>query len=128
MLIEDRRIVPLTLLAQAGVTVGLALLLGMWASDVVALSALLGGSIAVIPNGFLAARVLAPRGTDAKALLRAAWFGEIGKLGLTALFFGAAFALIEPLSAPAVFGGFIAAQLAMFAAAALGGLAVKHGS
>lgn len=125
-MLDDTRIVPLTLLAQAGVTVGLALLLGLWASDVVAFSALLGGLIAVIPNGFLAARLLAPRAASAKALLRSAWVGEIGKLLLTALLFGAVFALVRPVSAPAVFGGFIAAQLTVFGALVFGGVADKR--
>jgi ATP synthase protein I len=82
---------------------------------IAAVSALLGGAIAVIPNAFLAARLMSPgAGVSARAMLRAAWFGEIGKLLLTALLFAVVFASVRPLSALAVFGGFIAAQLMVF--------------
>lgn len=115
MLTDDTRLVPLILLAQAGVSAGIALLLGVSQGAVPALSALLGGMIAVLPNGFLAARLLAPRaGSSAKALMRSAWLGEAGKLLLTALLFGAVFALLRPISPAAIFGGFIAAQLVIF--------------
>jgi ATP synthase protein I len=124
---SDQRIVPLTLLAQAGVSVGLAIMLWWWLGQVAAVSALLGGMVAVIPNGFLAARLLAPRGHDAKALMRSAWLGEIGKLLLTVLLFGVIFAALRPIAPLAVFGGFIAAQLVVFAALALGnGDAGRH--
>ena len=117
MLTDDRRVVPLTLLAQAGVTVGLAVLLGIKLGKVVAVSTLLGGTIAVVPNAFLAARLLAPRrNDDAMAVLRSAWIGELGKWLLTALLFGAIFLAVRPLSAPAVFAGFIAAQGVIFGA------------
>ena len=122
MLIDDRRVVPLTLLAQAGVSLGLAALLGFWLGKIVAISVLLGGMVAVIPNAFLAARLLSADNT-AVAILRSAWLGEIGKLLLTALLFGAIFALIRPLSVAAVFGGFIAAQLVIFGAPLMGGRA-----
>jgi ATP synthase protein I len=115
VLTDDTRLVPLILLAQAGVSAGIALLLGVSQGAVPALSALLGGMIAVLPNGFLAARLLAPRaGSSAKALMRSAWLGEAGKLLLTALLFGAVFALLRPISPAAIFGGFIAAQLVIF--------------
>jgi ATP synthase protein I len=122
VLTDDRHLVPLTLLAQVGLSLGLAALLGLWQGQVAAVSALLGGAIAVVPNAFLAARLLAPRaGASARALLRAAWLGEIGKLLLTAVLFGAVFALIRPLSAGAVFGGFIAAQLVVLGVLLHGG-------
>lgn len=124
---SDQRVVPLTLLAQAGVSVGLAVMLWWWHGQVAATSALLGGMVAVIPNGFLAARLLTPRGHDAKALMRSAWLGEIGKLLLTALMFGVIFAALRPIAPLAVFSGFIAAQLVIFATPLLGnGDASKH--
>lgn len=113
---SDQRIVPLTLLAQAGVSVGLALLLWWWHGNVAATSALLGGMVAVIPNGFLAARLLTPRANDAAALLRSAWIGEFGKAVITALLFGVIFGMVRPIAPLAVFGGFIAAQLVVFGA------------
>lgn len=117
MLTDDRRVVPLTLLAQAGVAVVLAGLLGLWLGKVVGVSTLLGGMIAVVPNAFLAARLIAPRRSDnAVAVLRSAWIGELGKLALTAILFAAIFVTVRPLAAPAVFAGFIAAQSVIFGA------------
>jgi F0F1-type ATP synthase assembly protein I len=54
-------------------------------------------------------------------LLRAAWIGEIGKIAITIVLFAAIFIAVRPLSALAVFGGFVAAQLVVFAALGLGG-------
>lgn len=121
MLNDDRHVVPMTLLAQAGASVGLAAVLWFWQGNVAAASALLGGMVAVIPNGFLAARLLTPRDASAKALMRSAWFGEAGKVVLTALLFGVIFAAVRPLAPLAVFGGFIAAQLVIFGALLVGG-------
>ena len=85
---------------------------------------MLGGATAVVPNGFLAARLLAPsRDQSAKAMMRSAWFGEVGKVLLTALLFGVIFGFVRPLSPLAVFAGFIAAQLVVFGALLLGGRA-----
>lgn len=117
MLIDDRRVVPLILLAQLGMSLVLAAALGLWHGKTAAVSALVGGMTAVVPNGFLAARLLRPRAAiSAGALLRSAWLGEIGKLLLTALLFGAVFSGMRPISAPAVFVGFIGAQFMIFTA------------
>ena len=105
----------LILLAQSAASAVTAAGFAVWQGRVAAVSALLGGAIAVIPNAFLAARLLTPKaGEDARAMLRAAWLGEIGKLALTALLFAVVFVSVRPLSAIAVFGGFIAAQLMVF--------------
>jgi len=117
--IAVQRVVPLTLLAQAGVSTVLAAVLWLSFGDTVAVSTLLGGAAAVVPNGFLAARVLQPnRSVD--MLLRAAWIGEIGKLLLTVLAFGVIFGVVRPIAPPAVFAGFIAAQLVVFGALLVG--------
>jgi ATP synthase protein I len=122
-LMDDRRVVPLMLLGQALVTVGLGVALWLWQGRAVGVSALLGGATAVIPNGFLAARLLQWRASaGAVALLRSAWIGEIGKLVLTVLLFGVIFASVRPLSPGAVFGGFIAVQVV-----GLGGLWLASG-
>lgn len=111
VLIDDRRVVLFTLLAQAGVSAALAAVLALCSGVVAACSGLLGGMVAVAPNAFLAARLLSTRARDAQSLLRQAWIGEMGKLALTAVLFGVVFALIRPISAAAVFAGFIVAQL-----------------
>lgn len=119
MPIAVERVVPLTLLAQAGVTMVLAAALWPSFGDTVAVSTLLGGAAAVVPNGFLAARVLTPN-RPVDALLRGAWIGEIGKILLTALAFGVIFGFVRPLAPPAVFAGFIAAQVVVFGALLVG--------
>jgi ATP synthase protein I len=120
--IDDTHVVPVTLLVQACVSFVVAAVLWVWMGEVAALSALLGGVAVVIPNGFLAARLLAPnRDVSARAMMRSAWLGEIGKLLLTALAFGVIFGFVRPIEPLAVFAGFIAAQLALFGALLLGG-------
>lgn len=122
VVIDVKHVVPLTLLAQACASLGVAAALWVWLGDVAGASALLGGMVAVMPNAFLAARLLKPsRDQSAQAMMRAAWFGEIGKVLLTALLFGAIFGFVRPLSPVAVFAGFIAAQLVVFGALLFGG-------
>lgn len=108
--------VTAVLVAQLGLSAVLAAVL--WGVDgiVAAYSALLGGLAAVVPNSFLALRLIAPRrDAGAGALLRAAYVGEAGKLALTVLAFSAVFVLVKPLAAGALFAGFVAAQLATMA-------------
>jgi ATP synthase protein I len=91
-----------------------AVLLGVF-GKVAGYSAVLGSLAAVVPNAFLALRLIAPRrDPGAQALIRAAWIGEIGKLALTVLIFTLVFTLVRPLSAAALFAGFIATQLVAF--------------
>jgi ATP synthase protein I len=120
--IDDKHVVPVTLLVQACVSFVVAAVLWVWMGEVAALSALLGGVAVVIPNGFLAARLLAPnRDVSARAMMRSAWLGEIGKWLLTALAFGVIFGFVRPIEPIGVFAGFIAAQLAVFGALLVGG-------
>jgi len=96
------------------VLVGVALAAGLWAiyGNTAGFSALLGSLTCVIPNAFLALRLVVPRrDPGARALIGAAWVGEIGKLALTVLLFTLVFTLVRPLSAAALFAGFIVTQL-----------------
>jgi ATP synthase protein I len=96
---------------------GLALAGVLWVvfGKVAGYSAMLGSLICLIPNAFLALRLSVPRrNPGAAALINAAWIGEIGKLALTVLFFSLVFTLVRPLSAAALFAGFIATQLVVF--------------
>ena len=107
------------LLAQSGVTILVAGIAWIWAGEVAAYSAVLGGVACVVPNAFLAARILALRGAPtARNMMRTAYLGEAGKLILTLALFGAIFASVRPLSPGLVFAGFIAAQAVMFVALA----------
>ena len=104
------------LLGQIGVGAVLAAALWGLYGHVAGYSALLGSLTCVIPNAFLALRLVAPRrDPGARELIRAAYIGELGKLGLTVLMFSIVFVLVRPLSAAALFAGFIAAQLVTFA-------------
>lgn len=112
---HSQRVVPLTLLAQAAVTFGLMLVTGLFFGRTAAISVLLGGLAALLPNSFLAARMLKPD-RDARRMLQRAWIGEIGKWILTIAIFIVIFAAVRPLAPAAVFGGFIAAQLVILGA------------
>lgn len=104
--------------------VGAVLAAVLWGvfGKVVGYSAILGSLICVIPNAFLALRLMVPRrDPGAQALINAAWIGEIGKLALTVLFFSLVFTLVRPLSAAALFAGFITTQLVTFS-----GLLMRH--
>jgi ATP synthase protein I len=103
------------LVGQFVIGVALSALLWSLYGPVAGYSAMLGSLTCVIPNAFLALRLMAPRRDPGpKALMRAAYMGELGKLGLTVLMFSIVFALVRPLSGPALFAGFIAAQLVTF--------------
>ena len=104
------------LASQFGIGVVLAAVFWGLDGQVAGYSALLGSLTCVIPNAFLALRLALPRrDSGGKALMRAAWIGELGKLALTVLMFSVVFALVRPISAMALFVGFIAAQLMTFA-------------
>ena len=119
---DDIRVVPLTLLVQAAVALALGASLGLWMGMVAGTSALLGGLAAIVPNAFLAARLIGSRcDNDANALLQSARIGVFGKSVLTALLFGVIFATVRPISGPAVFAGFIAAQIVGPAVLLIGG-------
>ncbi len=109
-------IIVTVLALQLAVGLALAALLWGLAGGVASYSALLGSLTCVIPNAFLATRiVLARRDPGARALIRAAWTGELGKLALTVLMFSIVFVTVRPLAAGSLFAGFIAAQLVTFA-------------
>ena len=97
------------LLWQLLVSLGLALFL-LYFGTVEAYSALLGGLICVIPNAYLATRLLMKSGSgDSRVFLRAAFTGEAVKLLLTAGLFMLVFSTVKPLNILMLFIGFIAA-------------------
>ena len=108
-------IVVTVLAGQLVVGAVLAALLWGLLGGVAGYSAMLGSLTCVIPNAFLAVRiVLAHRDPGPRALIRAAYTGELGKLALTVLMFSIVFVTVRPLAAGALFAGFIAAQLVTF--------------
>ena len=112
--------VPRILLAQSGISFAVAGVAWIALGTVAGYSAVLGGAACVLPNAFLAARILALRGAPtARNMMRTAYVGEAGKLILTLLLFGAIFASVRPLSPGLVFVGFIAAQAVIWVALAV---------
>lgn len=108
-------VVGKVLLAQLGSGAVIAALFWGIGGSVSAYSAMLGGLICVLPNAFLALRLVVPRrDPGAGALIRAAYLGELGKLALTVLLFSIVFSAVRPLAAGALFAGYIAAFLATF--------------
>lgn len=100
---------------------------GFWRGSGPAVSALAGTLIGVVPQAFLAARVLSPRATrDARSLLRAGWIGALGQLAIGAVLFAAAFIALRPLYAGWLFAGLIAGQLAWPLALVLPGKASRQ--
>jgi ATP synthase protein I len=102
------------LLAQLAAGLGLALVVWIWLGSDRAVPTLVGGLIGVVPNAFLAARVLSPRaGSSAKSLLAAGWIGELGKLAITVALFAVVFAKWQPAHPEFLFAGFIVTLLAL---------------
>lgn len=102
------------LLAQLAAALLLAGIVWIWLGSGRAIPTLLGGMIGVVPNAFLAARLMSPRaGGSARALLRAGWIGEAGKLAIAAVLFIAVFVTLKPLHPEFLFAGYIATLLAL---------------
>ena len=73
----------------------------------------------MIPNGYFAFRVFAHQGAQSAArIVRAFYWGEAAKLGLTAAMFCLVFVLVRPLSVAALFGAFVVVQAVGWAASA----------
>ena len=102
------------LLAQLAAGTGLALVVWIWLGSDRAIPTLVGGLIGVVPNAFLAARLLSPRaGSSARSLLAAGWIGELGKLAITVALFAIVFVKWKPAHPEFLFAGFIATLLAL---------------
>ena len=115
-LVPETRKTLKVLVGQIGIGAVLAAVFWGLKGHVAGYSALLGSLTCVIPNAFLALRLVVPRrDPGARALIRAAYIGELGKLALTVLMFSVVFVLVRPLAAAPLFTGFIAAQLVTIA-------------
>jgi ATP synthase protein I len=83
-----------------------ALLLG-W-SSVVAYSVLLGGLIQIIPQAWFARQAFRYAGARrVQSIVSAMYWGETGKVVLSAVLFTATFLLVSPLSVGALFSSFV---------------------
>jgi len=102
------------LLAQLATGLVLAAIVWIWLGSERAIPTLLGGLIGVVPNAFLAARLMSPRaGSSARSLLRAGWIGEAGKIAIAAVLFIAVFVTLKPLHPEFLFAGYIATLAAL---------------
>lgn len=102
------------LLAQLLAGLVLAAIVWAWLGTDRAVPTLLGGLIGVVPNAFLAARLMSPRAAgNARSLLLAGWIGEAGKIAIAAVMFAAVFATLKPLHPEFLFAGYIATLLAL---------------
>ncbi len=82
-------------------------------SQVMALSALLGGGLYLLPNLYFAHRALAVREKEsAKRALAEMYVSQIWKMGISILAFAAVFILVQPLNPFSLFGTFILMQIA----------------
>ena len=94
---------------QLIVTLAVALALWIFQGLIAGYSGLLGGLVALIPNGYFAFRVYRYSGArSARASVGELYSGEAGKLILTAVLFIAVWLAVKPLVVAAVFGGYIA--------------------
>ena len=83
-----------------------AVLLG-W-SSVVAYSVLLGGLIQIIPQAWFARQAFRYAGARrVQSIVSAMYWGETGKVVLSAVLFTATFLLVSPLSVGALFSSFV---------------------
>ena len=105
------------LAAQLGVSLLLAAIGGLYAGRTAAYSGLIGGMICLLPNTFLALRIIAAgMKREPRALVRGIYAGEAGKMMLSAMLFIVAFTLVKPLAVGWLFAGFIATQSVMWVA------------
>ena len=79
-------------------------------------SAVIGGAIGVVPGAFYAWRVIRSRNASPSGLLRTHYAAEFGKLALTMVLFGAAFAWVREVSVLPLFAAYIATLLVYWAA------------
>lgn len=95
------------IVALACLTVGLAMFDG-----VIAYSALLGGGVYLLPNGWQAKRHFdGQAGKTAQATLAELYAGQIWKMALAATLFALIFVLVEPLSVFSLFASLILLQM-----------------
>lgn len=83
----------------------------LYQGQLIALSALLGGFICVIPNFYLARKLTAKRSADANKLKDNMYTAEIGKIVITAALFAGVFATQEWIHPVALLAGFGLAHL-----------------
>lgn len=94
-------------LAQLALLLILCLVLLVF-DPVLAYSTLGGGLVAIVPQVYFAVLAFRWRGArSASAIARSGYVGELGKFALSAAGFALMFALVRPISGPAVIAGYL---------------------
>ena len=115
---SDEQLIRKALLAQALLTLVLAAAL-LAVGRVESISGLIGGFIATVANAIFAFWVFGPYRAQQTGKLVAQLYGaELIKLLVVALAFIGVFSWVRPVSAPALFGCFVAVHLVSAVAAA----------
>lgn len=98
------------LVAQGGITSALALVL-LSQGVALALSALFGGLICVLPNIYMAYKLTAKRTADPSQLMSAFYTAELGKIFITMALFVVVFTTLKWIQPLALLVGFSLAQI-----------------
>ena len=98
------------LVAQGGITSALALVL-LSQGVALALSALFGGLICVLPNIYMAYKLTAKRTADPSQLMSAFYTAELGKIFITMALFVVVFTTLKWIQPLALLVGFSWAQI-----------------
>ena len=105
------------LLAQLAACMATALIIWLAFGLVAGYSALLGGMIAWLANGYFTYKAFKYSGArSTAAIVQSLWAGQFGKMVLTAVFFALVFLAVKPLAVVAVFVGYIVVQMTSFIA------------
>ena len=94
---------------QAAATLVAALFAGWWFNSVIAMSVLLGGAAAVIPNGLFALRLAGHQNKAAESYPAVFYLGEFAKIGFTVAAIVAAYRWIPDVNGAALLVGLIVA-------------------
>ena len=107
---NKQSLISVILIAQVIISCVISVCL-LYQGKLIALSALLGGFICVIPNFYLARKLTGKRTADANQLKNSIYTAEIGKIVITAALFAGVFATQEWIHPVALLAGFGLAQL-----------------
>ncbi len=95
-------------LAQFVILVPICTLVLVLGSNVLAVSLLCGGLVAILPQAYFAAMAFRWRGASAaQSIARASYAAEVGKFMISAAGFAIVFALVRPISGSMVFVGYL---------------------
>ena len=83
----------------------------LWINRIAAYSALTGGLICVLGNGYLAYKLFQKAGAQATGEIATLFYrGEFGKLAIIAFLFGIVFKWVHPINPLMLFLGYLVAQ------------------